>query len=48
MIPLSPDNVIKMEENRNNAPIHSRKSVPNEHLVHLYTHRNYIKSERVK
>ncbi len=43
------NDVLKMEENRNNVPIHSRKSVPNEHLAQISTHtRKYLKRAQVK
>ncbi len=49
MIPLSLDNILDTKEHRNNVPIPSRKSVPNEHLVHTSGHkRRYVKKAQVK
>jgi hypothetical protein len=49
VIPLSLNNALKTEENINNVPIPSRKSVPNEHLVHTSGYkRHYLKKAHVK
>ena len=49
MTSLSLDNILDAKEHRNNVPIPSRKSVPNEHLVHTSGHkRRYVKKAQVK